>query len=41
MEGSGRRTGYLVMLGNTNTSLHLDLPKEPEREEEQLSQDQT
>ncbi|MES9992363.1 MAG: DUF3301 domain-containing protein [Candidatus Thiodiazotropha sp.] len=26
LEGSGRRTGYLVMLGTENVSLHIDLP---------------
>ncbi len=41
IEGSGRRTGYLVMLGSSNTSLHLDLPKMAEQEEEQQSQDQS
>ncbi|MET0050978.1 MAG: DUF3301 domain-containing protein [Candidatus Thiodiazotropha sp.] len=40
LEGSGRRTGYLVMVGNTNTSLHLDLPKLPEQDGEQQSPDQ-
>ncbi|MBT3048013.1 MAG: DUF3301 domain-containing protein [gamma proteobacterium symbiont of Ctena orbiculata] len=26
LEGSGRRTGYLVMLGRENVSLHIELP---------------
>jgi hypothetical protein len=26
LEGSGRRTGYVVMLGTENVSLHIDLP---------------
>jgi hypothetical protein len=26
LEGDGRRTGHLVMLGNHHLSLHLDLP---------------
>lgn len=28
LEGHGRRTGYLVMLGTRHLSLHLDLPEE-------------
>jgi hypothetical protein len=28
LEGSGRRTGYLVMMGTDNVSLHIDLPKQ-------------
>ena len=27
LEGEGRRTGYLVMLGNQHLSLHLNLPE--------------
>lgn len=27
LEGSGRRTGYLVMLGIHNVSLHMDIPQ--------------
>jgi hypothetical protein len=27
LEGSGRRTGYVVMMGTVNVSLHIDLPK--------------
>ncbi|MCU7796671.1 MAG: DUF3301 domain-containing protein [Candidatus Thiodiazotropha sp. (ex Notomyrtea botanica)] len=27
LEGQGRRTGYLVMMGNQHVSLHLDLPE--------------
>jgi hypothetical protein len=27
LEGSGRRTGYVVMMGTDNVSLHIDLPK--------------
>jgi hypothetical protein len=27
LEGEGRRTGHLVMLGNQHLSLHLDLPE--------------
>ncbi|MCU7905193.1 MAG: DUF3301 domain-containing protein [Candidatus Thiodiazotropha sp. (ex Epidulcina cf. delphinae)] len=26
LEGSGRRTGYVVMIGAQNVSLHIDLP---------------
>jgi hypothetical protein len=26
LEGSGRRTGYVVMMGTDNVSLHIDLP---------------
>ncbi|MBV2123875.1 MAG: DUF3301 domain-containing protein [Candidatus Thiodiazotropha sp. (ex Ctena orbiculata)] len=26
LEGSGRRTGYVVMVGTDNVSLHIDLP---------------
>ncbi|MES9972414.1 MAG: DUF3301 domain-containing protein [Candidatus Thiodiazotropha sp.] len=26
LEGSGRRTGYVVMMGTENVSLHIDLP---------------
>jgi hypothetical protein len=26
LEGSGRRTGYIVMMGTDNVSLHIDLP---------------
>lgn len=36
LEGEGRRTGYLVMLGNQHLSLHLNLPEtmnESDREE--------
>lgn len=29
LEGEGRRTGYLVMLGSQHLSLHLDLPEQP------------
>jgi hypothetical protein len=39
LEGSGRRTGYLVMMGTHNVSLHMDIPQAPEtysmRDEEQ------
>ena len=28
LEGQGRRTGYLVMLGNQHLSLHMDLPED-------------
>ncbi|MCU7842461.1 MAG: DUF3301 domain-containing protein [Candidatus Thiodiazotropha sp. (ex Monitilora ramsayi)] len=28
LEGQGRRTGYLVMMGSQHVSLHLDLPEE-------------
>ena len=28
LEGQGRRTGYLVMLGSQHLSLHLDLPEQ-------------
>jgi len=35
LEGQGRRTGYLVMLGSQHLSLHIELPEElvsqPER----------
>jgi hypothetical protein len=27
LEGSGRRTGYVVMVGTDNVSLHIDLPR--------------
>ncbi|MCU7914974.1 MAG: DUF3301 domain-containing protein, partial [Candidatus Thiodiazotropha sp. (ex Gloverina cf. vestifex)] len=27
LEGQGRRTDYLVMMGNQHVSLHLDLPE--------------
>jgi hypothetical protein len=27
LEGSGRLTGYVVMMGTVNVSLHIDLPK--------------
>ncbi|MES9943042.1 MAG: DUF3301 domain-containing protein [Candidatus Thiodiazotropha sp. 6PLUC2] len=30
LEGSGRRTGYLVMLGVHNVSLHMDIPQPPQ-----------
>ncbi|MES9853570.1 MAG: DUF3301 domain-containing protein [Candidatus Thiodiazotropha sp. L084R] len=30
LEGSGRRTGYLVMLGVHNVSLHIDIPQPPQ-----------
>lgn len=33
LEGSGRRTGYVVMMGTDNVSLHIDLPK-PETSED-------
>jgi hypothetical protein len=29
LEGQGRLTGYLVMLGTQHVSLHLDLPEQP------------
>jgi hypothetical protein len=35
LEGEGRRTGYLVMMGNQHVSLHLDLPKEKTDEDQQ------
>ncbi|MCU7935173.1 MAG: DUF3301 domain-containing protein [Candidatus Thiodiazotropha sp. (ex Dulcina madagascariensis)] len=28
LEGSGRRTGYVVMMGTQNVSLHIDLPEQ-------------
>jgi stage III sporulation protein SpoIIIAA len=28
LEGAGRRTGYIVMMGTHNISLHIDLPKQ-------------
>ena len=31
LEGEGRRTGHLVMLGDQHLSLHLDRPETPEK----------
>ena len=30
LEGEGRHTGYLVMIGGHNESLHLNLPQDPD-----------
>jgi hypothetical protein len=32
LEGEGRHTGYLVMLGERQQSLHLDLPQQAEED---------
>lgn len=36
LEGEGRRTGYLVMLGNQHLSLHLNLPEGLDEAQSQL-----
>ena len=38
LEGSGRRTGYLVMVGDENVSLHMDLPR-PSGEDSETGED--
>jgi hypothetical protein len=35
LEGEGRRTGYLVMLGHQHLSLHLNLPEAVSTEQSQ------
>ncbi|MBW9257356.1 MAG: DUF3301 domain-containing protein [Candidatus Thiodiazotropha sp. (ex. Lucinisca nassula)] len=40
LEGSGRRTGYLVMLGIHNVSLHMDIPQPPQPAAESPQQQQ-